>query len=189
MTSKGEIPKITGIHCILRQITSEDVTDLYISWLNDTNVNRYLESRFVKHTIDSTLQYVERMIADTNIIFAAIIAIDDESHIGNIKLGPIDYYHDRGEVGLIIGEKDRWGREYGSEAIKLMTDHAFSKLGLHKLTSGAYEPNKGSIRAFEKAGYHKEAILNKHCFLDGRFVNVVRMAIINSAYKIDDKKV
>lgn len=146
----------------------DDVADQYVSWLNDPLVNRYLESRFVVHTLESTRQFVRSVIDSDDSILFGIRYLPARRHVGNIKLGPIDRHHRRAELGLLIGERALWGRGIAAAAIELATRYAFDKLGLLKVTAGCYVSNLGSRRAFEKAGFVVEAVRKRHFLLDGQ---------------------
>ena len=41
-----------------------------------------------------------------------------DKHIGNIKLGPINWIHRYGDISLLIGDKDYWGKGIATEAIR-----------------------------------------------------------------------
>ena len=138
----------------LRPVNVSDATDEYVSWLNDEEVNQFLEIRFIQHTLDMLRVYIEKVSKDHGILFLAIIRKDTDKHIGNIKLGPVDWYHRVGDIGIMIGDKASWGQGYAGEAIRLLSDYAFRELVLHKLEAGAYENNVGSIRTFSKAGFY-----------------------------------
>ena len=49
---------------------------------------------------------------------------------------------------ITIGEKDAWGQGYGTEATRLMLDHAFGTLGLHRVALYVFEFNERAIRAY-----------------------------------------
>src|SRR5262249_1910815 len=87
----------------------------------------------------------------------AIVENSSEAHVGNLKIGPIVTAHRMADISYFIGERDRWGRGYASESIRLATSFAFRKLGLRRLQAGLYESNRSSQRALEKAGYTYEA--------------------------------
>lgn len=59
-------------------------------------------------------------------------------------------------LGIIIGERDYWGRGYGTEAVGLLLDYAFGELGLEKVTLNTYEDNLRAQAAFLKAGFVEE---------------------------------
>lgn len=127
---------LRGKQIYLRRLTEDDVTEKYVSWINNPEINQYLESRFVTHTIESTKTFIRSVTNDNNYQFG-IFLIDTNEHIGNIKIGSINRYHKYGDIGFIIGEKAYWGRGIATEAIKLATDFAFNELHLHKLWGGA----------------------------------------------------
>ena len=151
-------PVITGRAVTLRPVTESDVTDAYVAWLNDPQVNQYLETRFVTHTLDDVRRYVRDQLLATDAMFLAIIRRSDGRHIGNLRIGAIDRHHRTATLALVIGERSAWGQGLGSDAIAAATDHALTALGLDKLTARVYATNLGSIRAFEKAGWHREGL-------------------------------
>ena len=155
--------RIQGKRIYLKRLCLEDVSTKYVAWLNDSEINRYLECRFVEHTQESVEEYIKNLSKKgSNELIYGIYTKDDSRHIGNIKLGPINRHHQHAAMGLFIGEKDCWGFGYGSEAIKLLTDYAFDELLLESLNSGCYEQNIGSYKAFEKAGWKVTGEIKSH---------------------------
>src|SRR3989338_5525401 len=142
--------RLEGEKIYLRPITIEDVTDTYVGWLNDPEVNQFLETRFIAHTKDTAREYIRKIVNDSTHVFFAMVRKDSCTHIGNIKLGPIDPHHKVGSIGIMIGDKASWGKGFATEAIQLLTAYAFDALRLHKVTAGAYENNAGSAKAFLK---------------------------------------
>ena len=53
------------------------------------------------------------------------------------------------EIGYCF-KRSAWGKGYATEAIELVTDYAFKKLNLHKLTAGCYQLNEAAIKAFQR---------------------------------------
>jgi RimJ/RimL family protein N-acetyltransferase len=145
--------------------------------MNDYDVVRLTESRFSKHTRQTTEQWVRNVEADNNSLVWAI-KIGSE-HIGNIKLGPVDRQHSFAYIGLIIGLKTSWGNGYATKAIKLVVDWAFNVAQIHKLSATFYDENGASVRAFEKAGFQVEACESSHYYLEGKFRDRLTMANIN----------
>ena len=173
--------KLDGEKIYLRPVVSEDATADYVGWLNDPEVNQYLESRFTKHTKKSVCKYIEGINADPSNHFFAIVEKEFGKHIGNIKLGPVNAVHSIGDVGLMIGDKNIWGKGYGTEAIKLITDYGLNTLGLHKVTAGAYASNPGSIRAFLKVGFIEEGRKKAHFRSGDGWTDHVLLAKFNNS--------
>lgn len=147
---------------VLRPVLVSDINETYVSWLNDPDVNTYLETRHNVQTKDSLLAYWKTVAADPKSRWLAICLADDMHHIGNIRLGEIDWRHKRAEISLFLGEKKCWGKGLASEAIAYMTNWALSSLGLKKVTAWIYSGNTASRRAFEKAGYVLEGTITKY---------------------------
>jgi len=165
--------RLHGKRIYLRPVAPSDANENYLRWMNDPEVTRYLESRFVRHTAEGLRDYIAEKQDDPDTLFLAIVLRQGDRHIGNIKLGPIDWHHCRGEVGIILGEKDCWGKGYATEAIQLLADYAFGELKLHKLTAGCYSVHPGSARAFQKAGFVVEGLRPSHCLCDDRYVHLI----------------
>jgi [ribosomal protein S5]-alanine N-acetyltransferase len=161
---------------VLRTLSAADATDRYLGWMRDREATRFLESRLVDHDLGSLHDY----IASCNDAPASMllgICLADATHIGNIKLGPIDPYHQHAAIGLLIGERDLWGNGYATEAIAAVTAHAFSEMGLQKLYAGCYASNVGSARAFLKAGWIEEGRNRAHWRSDGGREDNVQLGI------------
>ena len=60
--------KVSQIY--LRRLTEDDVTEKYVSWLNDPEINQYLESRFSVHTIEETRSFIRSVYNDKNSLVA-----------------------------------------------------------------------------------------------------------------------
>jgi RimJ/RimL family protein N-acetyltransferase len=148
---------INSEHIVLRTLQPADATAAYLGWLSDPVVNVYLEVRFSPPMTANDLEaFIDEVNASSHTLMLGIFLQEGGCHIGNIKLGPIDWNHQVGDIGFLIGDKEQWGKGYASKAIGLLSDYAFEKLGLMKLTAGCYAQNEGSRRALLKAGYIEE---------------------------------
>ncbi len=164
---------IEGKGIYLREVRPEDVNDNYYHWMNDDDITCYTESRFYPYSKEQLHAYVAALDGMADSVFLAIIEKSSERHIGNIKLGTINWIHRRADIGILIGDKHCWGKGYASEAIDLLSEYAFSKLNLHKVWAGCYIDNIASIKAFEKAGFEREGIQKRHVYYAGEYVDVV----------------
>lgn len=170
---------ITGKSIYLRKVRPEDVNEDYHRWMNDPEVNRYMETRFVSQTMDEIRRYVANTAVRADEIFLAMCLKSGDRHIGNIKLGPINRFHHFAYVSLFIGEKEYWGKGIATEAISLVKDFAFGELGLHRLMAGCYANNVSSARAFEKAGFRREGLEKGKWLCEGRYVDGLLLGAVN----------
>ena len=72
MISDG-ILSISGEVIRLDPLTEKHVNENYIKWLNDPEVNQYLEPRHSVQNHDSVFKYVARVTKLSNVYFFAII--------------------------------------------------------------------------------------------------------------------
>jgi len=165
--------KVIGDNLYLKLLTEKDVNKRYVEWLNDEDINQFLESRWSKQTIEGVRAYVKFMHDSPNNFLFGIFIKNGNRHIGNIKIGSINKMNKFADLGLLIGDKSVWGKGYGTEAIKLATWYAFGDLKLNKLVAGINVCNAGSFRAFIKAGYREVGVYEKHSFYKGNFVDSV----------------
>ncbi|MGE8720208.1 GNAT family N-acetyltransferase [Leptospira terpstrae] len=172
-----------GNQVYLRGLQLQDVGDRYYSWLNDPEINQYLETRFLLQSKEVISDFVRSKQGSTNEFLWAICEKENNRHIGNIKLGPINWYHRFADISLFIGEKDCWFKGYSSESISLVVDFSFNTLNLHKVKAGAYAQNIGSIKSFEKNGFIREGLLKNHFFSNGSYVDAVLLGLSRENYK------
>jgi len=149
---------------LLRAVTIDDCNETYLNWLNETTINQYLETRWTTQSIESIKDFVKSIReSDHSYLFAIIV---DGKHIGNIKIGPIHHHYQYADISYFIGEKSYWGKGIATDAIFLITDFGFKILKLNRIQAGAFADNIGSLKALEKNGYKKEAVLRKQIFVN-----------------------
>ena len=147
-----------------------DVGIKYQTWLNDFKVQKYTEQKYKKHTLKDIKTFVIQKNKSKNELLYGIFLKKDKSHIGNIKLGPINFIHKYAEISYFIGEKKLWGKGYTTKAIKEIIKRA-KKKKLKKLKAGFYETNVGSKKVLEKNGFVKEGILKSEIIYKNKRYN------------------
>lgn len=174
-----EVPWLTGDHVVLRPLSPQQVSERYLRWVNDPQVNRYTDLRGREHLRDEIERYVASVSVDPLCAIWGIYV--GTEHIGNVKFGPLNPIDRHAVIGILVGERDQWGRGYATEAIRLATRYAFDIVGLHRLEAGFFPDYERSLRAFEKAGYVRECVMRGRICDDGRFVDQLIMAMTNDA--------
>jgi RimJ/RimL family protein N-acetyltransferase len=172
------VTTINSERLIFRTLRLEDVSERYLRWLNDPEVNQYLETRYVLQTRDTCEKFVSDMEKDPASYLFGIFDKITKEHIGNIKLGFVNSYHQRGQLSLLIGEKSRWGNGYATESIRCITKWGFKSLQLERIEAGCYETNLGSLRAFLKAGYSVEGFHRKKVLFNGKRIGSFWLGIL-----------
>ncbi|ASM74624.1 acetyltransferase (GNAT) domain protein (plasmid) [Pseudosulfitobacter pseudonitzschiae] len=150
----------------LRRLTPEDVTDIYIEWFRDSVVTEFLNSRNLNQA-DVTSYIVEGAEKKIHYMYGIF---DDETdrHIGNIKVGPIQWDNLVSDLVCVIGDRNYWGKGLAKEAIRLGNRVAFDVHGMRKVSGGIASGNIGSIKAYTGADWVIEATMSGHHLIDGK---------------------
>ena len=172
--------RIEAKQIYMRTLSDQDCTDKYLSWLNDPQVNQYLETRFSLQSINSIRDFVRSVNSRNNEHLFGVFLKDGDRHIGNIKVGPISPHHGVADISLFIGARECWGQGFATEAIAAISSHAFRQLGVRKLSAGMYAPNQGSCQAFLKCGYQHEGVRREHYLLDGKPCDIIELGLCAS---------
>jgi RimJ/RimL family protein N-acetyltransferase len=129
-------PFISGKKIYLRGLERLDLEGEYFDWLNDREVTKFLNSGGFPNTAEKMEEYYRNIVLSADNAMFAIIDKESDGHIGNIKLGPINWLMRIAPLGIMIGNKECWGKGYGTEAIRLVLGYAFNRLNLHKVITG-----------------------------------------------------
>ena len=167
--------KFAGQRLYLRKLTSADASEEYCRWLNDPEVNYFLETRHA--TIADLVDYIEKQNANPASALLGIFDAANDKHIGNAKFEPIDWDKKRAVFGIVIGVKDYWGKGIGTEATRLGVDYAFKALGLDEVELGVIPENTRARKAFERAGFKYVKTIPKLLNHDGVLYDKIVMAV------------
>ena len=174
------VPVLESKRLVLKPLSREFLSQKYVDWLNDSDVNKYLESGgdYNLSKLDLYLKDVE----NKKILFWAINV--NNIHIGNIKIDPICFKHHNAEYGIMMGNKKEWGKGYAKEASNLVISYCFEQLKLHKITLGVIEDNLSAVNLYKKLNFKFEGRLVNHVVHGFKFYNVLRMAIFNKNFQL-----
>lgn len=152
---------------------------LYHIWNNDFRVNR-TTSGDRPVTLEQQADGYDRYTTDPNYAFFTIYERETYRPIGITYLGDIG--NRTAEFGIVIGERERHGKGYGTETTRLMLDYAFTVLGLHNVMLTVYEYNLAGIRAYQKAGFREIGRRREVVWMNDRLWDLVYMDCISSEF-------
>lgn len=180
------MPRIYGERIMLREYQKEDFP--YIrEWVNDPEIADMLSDDIFAfpHTTRTTEKFLDMMLeSDKENLKGFIIAdIKTEEYIGQIDLVDIKWKNRRALMGIIIGRKENHSKGYGTEAIRLLLDFCFNRLGLNKVELEVREYNKKAIKCYEKCGFEVEGVFKEDIFIGGKFSDTYRMGILKKDWK------
>jgi RimJ/RimL family protein N-acetyltransferase len=173
---------LVGEQIKMQLCTLDYVTEKYVSWMNFTEVNQYVESRFVNQNLDTVKEYVQSNLESENMLLMAI-TVQDGRHIRNFHF-TFNWTHKRCFIAYIIGEQSYWGRGIATETIKLGTKFAFENYDIARLDGALYAKNVGSGKAVMRAGFKQEGIRKSYILLDnGERDDMIEVGLTREDYE------
>jgi RimJ/RimL family protein N-acetyltransferase len=169
---------IQGARLRLVPFADKHLNETYVSWLNNTDVVRYSNQRFMQHSRESCRQYLDSFEGTSN-RFYAIEDFSTGKLIGSLTMY-INLQHKTADVGILIGAIDHWGTGYGHEAFSLALDALLASVSLRKVTAGTMACNAGMIKVMMKCGMHLEATRKDQELLNGEPVDILYFAKFSS---------
>ena len=126
------------------------------------------------------IDYVQSVSSSNNDLVLAIVYKNNNIHIGNISLQNINWVDRSAEIAFILGEIDYWGKGIMLEAGKLILNHAFKALNLHRVYCGTSINNFGMIKLARKLGMKKEGVRRDAIFNNNNYYDLIEFGIIEN---------
>ena len=131
----------------------------------------------IKATFDDLKQYIKEKKKNPNCLFLGVFLKENNKHVGNIKLEPIEFDEKRATLGILIGNRNYWGQGIGTEATKLLVKYAFNTLDLKEVNLGVISDNKAAIEVYNNAGFKIDRINKKSTRYGNKYYDGVVMSI------------
>src|SRR5262249_21736595 len=172
---------LIGTDVPLGALERDDVPT-FVRWFNAPEVRRHInwfepmsrarEERWFEN---------EYLPAKDKFLFGIEIpAGDGWLHVGSTSLENIDWKNRAASFGIVLGEKEYWGRGIGTEATRGVLRFAFGELGLNRVELVVFADNARAQRCYEKAGFRHEGTRRAAIFRDGRYQDLRVMAMLSS---------
>lgn len=160
-----------------------DLLPLYSRWANDFEVNITVTSMLRPLALESEQAWYDRAIADEHLARFTIYARDGLRPIGITSLYTIDHRNRTATFSILIGERECWGRGYGTETARLMLDYGFTVVGLHNIMLSVRSWNERGIRAYIRAGFKEIGRRREAIRIAGRAYDEVLMDCLASDFQ------
>jgi [ribosomal protein S5]-alanine N-acetyltransferase len=164
---------------ILKNLNVEDISIDYVNWLNDPNINKYLNSAGSVQTMESCTSYVESF---QNIEEKSLLGIwlkKESLHIGNLTLS-LDIRRNLGVTGVSLGRRECMGKGLGMEALVGLRNYCFEQIKLHRLEAYVSEKNIDSTKLFLRSGFKVEGLLRESELMDGKYHDAYLLSVLES---------
>ena len=166
---------------ILRPFSKDDLKFVQ-KWSNDTEI-RKLTGEVAPIDDAEAERFFESLRVDKNRLWFAVILKSGNRVVGEVGLLRMFKPWRCTDMSVVIGEKDAWGKGYGTEAGRLLLDYAFEHLGFHRVSIGVVAFNKRALRFWRGLGFKKEVVQRDGYYCDDKFGDFVMMSILENEYK------
>lgn len=158
-----------------------DLVDTYMRWFNDMTVARTLNHprQITRRELVASLEAQE---SDSSVEGFTIYELAGWEPIGNAALTNIDFRDRTAEFEIVIGASQARGKGYGTEATRLVLDHAFSVLSLRNVMLKVYETNLAGIHAYQKAGFREFGRRRQATEVNGQSWDVIYMECLREEF-------
>jgi len=145
----------------LRELSLSDVNETYQEWMNDSEIFKFSKQSNKIHSLKEIKEFVlGKKKSKSEFLYKILIYENKKNkHVGNIKLGPINFENKTADISYFIGEKNYWDRGITTKAIKEIINLAKKKFKLKKLQAGHWEKNIASRKVLLKNKFKLEGIL------------------------------
>jgi RimJ/RimL family protein N-acetyltransferase len=167
----------------LVRLTAEDpkvMAEHFSRWSGDALYLRLMDSFPARpFSIKATQEWIEKEQSKDrpDQFYFMIRSLKDERLLGDIGLDGIQWNHGDTFMGIGLGNREDWGRGYGSDALRLILRYAFNELNLFRVSLNVFEYNTRAIRAYEKVGFVHEGRMRRSLNREGRRWDVLYMGI------------
>lgn len=172
---------LIGERVYLRPFGKSDVSHIQ-EWSEDPEIRR-LTGEVAPMTRAEAGRFFRGLRADKNRAWYVIVLKEGDRVIGEAGLLRMFRPWLCTDMSVIIGERDAWGKGYGTEAGRLLLDHAFNHLGFHRISIGVAALNRRALRYWKGLGFKKEGVQRDGYYCDGKYSDFVMMSLLEVEYQ------
>ena len=156
-----------------------------VQWQRDTEFHRLADSDPIRMESERKLKEWAEKQSENGFqperYPFSVRTLAEDKHIGFLILW-VDLIHNDAWVGVGIGDRDFWGRGYGTDVMKLCLQYAFTELNVHRVSLGLLEYNPRALRAYERAGFRFEGRTRQDVMREGKRFDSLWMGILREEW-------
>ena len=169
--------KLVGTQCYLSPCRPGDA-EKWAEWFNDLAVTIPLgDEAYVPSTLEGEQETVASILKSKGYVFS-IIDLESNALIGRCLLFNMNQVDRTAMMGIVIGEKDYWGKGYGQEATRLLLDYSFNLLNLNSIMLGVFAFNTQAINCYLKVGFKEIGRRRQARIIGGKKYDAILMDIL-----------
>jgi len=175
------------VNVYLRNLRLSDA-DYMEEFIQDGDIAKNLLFTRYPYSKENMIEFIKSSWNDRRNVHYAITNDADE-YIGTISLKNISCI-DRNAEYAIVTRRKFWGQGVALQATDKILLYGFSTLNLNKIYLNVLRSNERAIRFYEKYGFNREGIFEKHIYRNGEYIDLLWYSIFkcNFVLRNGDKK-
>ena len=158
-------------------ISQQEDAEQFACWMNDVALMELAAGNAHKNvTMEGERKWLANAVDSKDPHFA-IVSLEGNRLLGTCDL-VTNLVNRTATLGIFLGEKESFGRGYGTEAVRLLVGYGFDQLGLHNIELGVYAFNARAIVCYKKVGFREYGRRHQCCYLRGEWHDELRMELL-----------
>jgi RimJ/RimL family protein N-acetyltransferase len=175
---KGELVRLSAMDV-------NEAGKAFSRWQRDSEFRRLLDSGVAyMASANGAQKWLEKELEEgsVNQHWFSVRKLDDDQLLGDIDLYVANWPGRDAFVGLGIGEREFWGKGYGTDLMKVILRYGFTEVNLKRVTLTVFEYNPRAIRSYEKAGFRHEGRMRRVLNKEGKRWDILFMGILREEW-------
>ncbi len=177
---------LSGSLVRLSAVNSATDSKAFSDWSRDSEYTRLSDSSVAQMwDIKQVTDHIEKELeGESPMQYAfSIRTLADDRLVGEVDLSGINWASGESIVGIGIGDRNDWGKGYGTDAMRIVLRFAFTELNLHRVFLNTFEYNPRAIRSYEKCGFKHEGRMRGVLNREGRRWDLIYMGILKEEWE------
>lgn len=174
---------LTGSLTCLTAVNPSADADIITHWSSDSQFWRLAHTEPASPVLP---QYVKQKLEERPLDrhAFAIHTLANDQLIGLIGLYTIYWLHREAFMGIQIGEREFWGKGYGTDALRVLLRYGFEELNLQRVSLSFLDGNDRALRSYEKCGFRYEGRERRAWAYDGRRWDEIYMGLLREEWLV-----
>jgi len=163
----------------------EVMSKMFVRWDHDTEAHRLADSDPAQLWSEKWMkEFAEkRLEKESDQAFRFWIrTLAEDKLIGDVSLWVNSWTHSEAWIGIMIGERDFWGKGYGTDAMRLAVQYGFTEINLRRISLGLHAYNLRALKSYEKVGFKMEGTMRQEGLRDGQRYDGYYMGILREEW-------
>ncbi|MBG0832579.1 GNAT family N-acetyltransferase [Planomonospora sp. ID67723] len=168
---------LTGKLVRLRAMEPSDAEALW-RWNSDPEVMRWMDDGYPASLAQTVARFEKRERNSYGDVLLGIETLDEGRLVGLVRLRDTEPEIGLAEFDIYVGEKDCWGKGYGTDATREICRYGFDRMRLHSIALWTVAENTAAIRVYEKVGFTRDGRQRDAFRRDGKWHDMILMTML-----------